>query len=255
MPSHPQDQESRPPAPSSLRPWSPESQLCPLSGPSPLLQDSGFQTPALTTGTIEEEGLPGGVLKDNYRSIILVQTAGYLSHPTLSHCHILCLYFLSCPWTSRQRDRIGDSLRGAIQSLLSPSVPRPSKPPIPLLSLSFSSLHPTLPAGWSPGDRENLPPALEEVQSRSSGICSNEGSTGHAGSPEEVETKTTQGERSGKIRESFWSLDLQRPCSFRACPLAALTLSGERARTSFLEDERPHRERSPARSPHHLPAM
>lgn len=45
-----------------------------------------------------------------------MQTAGYLGNPTLGHCHIFCLYFLSCPWTSRQRDRIGDSLRTAIQS-------------------------------------------------------------------------------------------------------------------------------------------
>lgn len=57
------------------------------------------------------------------------------------------------------------------------------------------------------------------------------------------------------ILYEFWSLGLKRPCSFRACPLAALTLSGEHARTGFLEDERPHGERSPAGSQHQLPAM
>ena len=141
------------PAPSSLRSRRPESQLCLQSVPSPLLfQDSGSGPPARTTGTIEEEGLPGRVLNDNYGSIILVQSAGYLGHPTLSHCHILRLYFLSCPWTSRQRNRIRDSLRGTIQSLLSPSGPHPSKLPIPLLPLSCSSVHPTFPVGWNPGE-------------------------------------------------------------------------------------------------------
>ena len=119
---------------------SPHSPLCPLSGhrgqaPVLLLQDSGFPTPALTTGAVEEEGLPGWVLNDNYGSIVLVQTAGYLGHPSLSHGHILCLYFLSSPWTSRQRDRIGDSLRAAIQSFLSPPfLPHPNRQ-----SLSFPS--------------------------------------------------------------------------------------------------------------------
>ena len=167
-PSHP----TRSPGPSLLLPQIQETRLSALSSvsPSPLLfQDSGSGTPARTTGTIEEEGLPGGVLNDNYGSIILVQSAGYLGHPALSHCHILRLYFLACPWTSRQRNRVRDSLRGTIQSLLSPLDPHPSKLPIPLLSLPCSSLHPTFPVGWNPGDGRNLPPALEELQSRSSG--------------------------------------------------------------------------------------
>lgn len=92
-------------------PKSPHSPLwlCPLSGhrgwaPALLLQDSRFPTPALTAGAIEEEGLPGWVLNDNYGPIVLVKTAGYLRHPSLRHGHILCLYFLSSPWTSRQRN-------------------------------------------------------------------------------------------------------------------------------------------------------
>lgn len=88
-----------------------------VQAPSPLFpQDSGLWTPALTAGAVEEEGLPGWVLNDNYGPIVLVQTAGYLGHPTLSHRHILCLYFLSCPWTSRQRDRVVDSSRAASRS-------------------------------------------------------------------------------------------------------------------------------------------
>lgn len=56
-----------------------------------------FSLPALTSGAIEKESLPGWVLNDDYGPIILMQTAGDLSHPTLSYRHILCLHFLSRP--------------------------------------------------------------------------------------------------------------------------------------------------------------
>lgn len=56
-----------------------------------------FRVPALTSGAIEKEGLPGWVLDDNYGPIVLMQAAGDLSHSTLSHRHILCLHFLSSP--------------------------------------------------------------------------------------------------------------------------------------------------------------
>ena len=45
------------------------------------------------------------------------------------------------------------------------------------------------------------------------------------------------------ILNEFWSLDLKRPHSFHSCPFAALTLLGEDAQASLLEDERPHRGR------------
>ena len=45
------------------------------------------------------------------------------------------------------------------------------------------------------------------------------------------------------ILNEFWSLDLKRPHSFHSCPFAALTLLGEDARASLLEDERPQVER------------
>ena len=149
--SHDQESRPQPPPPSDAG----DQSLSSVFGQSPALSSSKTQAldpPARTTGTIEEEGLPGGVLNDNYGSIILVQSAGYFGHPTLIHCHILRLNFLSCPWTSRQRNRIRDSLRGTVQSLLSPSGPHPSKLPIPLLPLSCSSVHPTFPVGWNPGD-------------------------------------------------------------------------------------------------------
>ena len=53
------------------------------------------------------------------------------------------------------------------------------------------------------------------------------------------------------ILNEFWSLDLKRPHSFHSCPFAALTLLGEDARASLLEDERPHGERE---AQHQMPA-
>lgn len=61
------------------------------------------RVPALTSGAVEKEGLPGWVLDDDYGPIVLMEAAGDLSHPTLSHGHILCLHFLSRPWTKRNR--------------------------------------------------------------------------------------------------------------------------------------------------------
>ena len=53
------------------------------------------------------------------------------------------------------------------------------------------------------------------------------------------------------ILNEFWSLDLKRPHSFHPCPFASLTLLGEDAQASLLEDERSHGERE---AQHQMPA-